>query len=160
MGKVDEESGTDIKDKVRSEGREELVVTRGCHGRDFVSGELSKLDGILSNRRASSIDEDPGVLFRRGCSTGLDQSQGPRAVKGLESRAQSVKTGQKPAKRWWSPQEVGRKILTELLSSPHPQKKTSPRGSSTRGRKTLSHTEKTRLVRLKCLQRHSKGRQL
>jgi len=40
---------TDIKDEVRSKSHEELVVLWGCNCRDFVSGELSKLDGILPN---------------------------------------------------------------------------------------------------------------
>ena len=44
-----ERNGTNVEDEVRSKSHEELVVLWGCDRRDFVSGELSKLDGILSN---------------------------------------------------------------------------------------------------------------
>lgn len=90
---MDEGNGTDVEDEVCPKGLEELVVARGCHSRDFVSRELSELDGILSNCRAPSIDEDPGILFWRGSGTGLDQLQSEGTVKGLESRVQSDSTG-------------------------------------------------------------------
>ena len=87
--------GTDVEDEVRSKAHEEPVVLGGCYCRDFVSGELGELDGILSNRRAPSIDKDPGALFRSNTSTGLDQMQGQGAVKGQESRVQPVRTGRR-----------------------------------------------------------------
>ena len=98
-------NGTDVEDEVRSKGHEELVVLGGSHRRNFVSGELSKLDGILSNRRAPSIDEDPGALFRSGTGAGLDQVQGQGAVKGLESRVQPVRTGSNSVERCRHSQE-------------------------------------------------------
>lgn len=48
-GETGEADCTNVKDEVRSEGQEELVVPRGGHCRNFVSGDLSELNGILPN---------------------------------------------------------------------------------------------------------------
>ena len=85
--------GTDVEDEIRSEGHKELVISRGGDRRDFVSGELSKLNSILSDCRTPPIDEDPCTRLRRGSSAWLDQVEGPGTIKSLESCVQPAETG-------------------------------------------------------------------
>ena len=56
---------TNVKDRIRSEALQELVIARGSDGDDFVAREFRELDSKLTDSGTPAVDEDPGVVGRR-----------------------------------------------------------------------------------------------
>ena len=79
---------THIKDKVGPKALDKLVVSLGSGRNDLIPGKFGQLDCVLSNRRASAINEELYEIHERISSFDSQMFHLPRFQVQVESRHQ------------------------------------------------------------------------